>query len=133
MGYIRHNSIIVTGLSYPESKEKFELAHKKAKELFGKLVSGILVSETNGYLSFFIAPDGGKEDWELSNTYDIKRMELCNFIDGLAYDDGSNCLQFVNVAYDENYEAEVDRTNVDQKMFISSNLSHGHTNDSTNS
>ncbi|MED1863332.1 hypothetical protein P4V41_07670 [Fictibacillus nanhaiensis] len=109
MGYIRHNSIIVTGGGYPEADEKFYQAHKKARELFDSLVSEIIEGLTNGYKSFFVAPDGSKEGWELSNHYDIKRQELYSFIDLQQYGDGSNPTQFVDIGFDECNEVEVDR------------------------
>ncbi|KQL17666.1 hypothetical protein [Cytobacillus solani] len=111
MGYIRHNSFVVTGDSYPEAQRKLDLAHEKAVELFSNLVSPVIQGKTNGYQSFFVAPDGSKEGWDLSDEYDEKRKQLADFIDSLAYGDGSNCVQFVDVGFDECYEAEVDRTN----------------------
>ncbi len=116
MGYIRHNAIIVIGDSYQGAQEKFELAYRKAKELFGDLVSDVVKSvidgyQSGGYQSFFIAPDGSKEHWEESNAFDEKREIFANFIDSLAYSDGSNCLKFLDIGFDEFYEAEIDRKN----------------------
>jgi hypothetical protein len=111
MGYIRHNAIVVTGDGYDEAEKKFELAYRKANELFDGLVSNVIKGKINGYQSFFVAPDGSKEGWEISVEYDSKRKELADYIDSLAYSDGSNCIQFVDVGFDEIYEAEVDRTN----------------------
>lgn len=111
MGNIRHNAIIVTGSDYPDAIEKFDSAHQKARELFGELVSEPIEGVINGYRSFFVAPDGSKEGWSESDQYDIKRRELCDFIDSLAYGDGSNAVHFVDVGYDEGHLASVDRTN----------------------
>lgn len=111
MGYIRHNAIIVTSDNYPTGKEKFVQVYDKAKKLFGELVSNIITSKINGYISFFIAPDGSKEDWEISYKHDTKREKLCNFIESLAEVDGSNAIKFVDVSYDEAYKANIQRTN----------------------
>lgn len=115
MGYIKHNAIIVTGDSYPEAQLRFELAYQKAKELFGDLVSNIVPALINGYQSFFIAPDGSKEGWDLSDEYDKKRKEFMDFLDSLAYSDGSNAIKFVNVSFDECHEGEIERINAPKK------------------
>lgn len=111
MGYIRHNAIVVTGGGYPEADEKFYKAHKKAKELFDSLVSEVIEGLTNGYKSFFIAPEGSKEGWSLSDIYDLKRHEIASFIDLQAYSDGSNPTKFVDLAFDECNDVEVERKN----------------------
>jgi hypothetical protein len=61
MGYIRHDAIVVTGWD----KERVEPARAKAVEL-GLPCSELVHSPSNGYVSFFIAPDGSKEGWEAS-------------------------------------------------------------------
>ncbi|NRS20622.1 hypothetical protein HP398_29825 [Brevibacillus sp. HB1.4B] len=109
MGYMKHNAIVVTGARYEE--EAFLLAHKKAVELFEELVSPVINSHWNGNMSFFIAPDGSKEGWGESNEGDRLRKELSDYIDSLAYGDGSNSVKFVDVSYDEDHDVEVERTN----------------------
>lgn len=76
MGYINHHAIIVTawGTKY------IEPAHKRAKEIFGDSCSEIVPSQINGYVSFFIAPDGSKEGWSDSNSGDIRREEFKDFV-----------------------------------------------------
>lgn len=111
MGYVRHNAIIVTGDSYPEAQKKFLEVYVKAKELFGELVSPVIPSPTNGYQTFMIVPDGSKEGWDVSDEHDVKRHVLADFVDSVAYEDSSNPIQFVDVGFDECYEAKVDRTN----------------------
>lgn len=118
MGYIRHNAIVVTGGGYPEAQQKLKEAHQKANQLFNPLVSPIILGVSNGSASFFVAPDGSKEGWDTSNHYDTKRKELADFIDQLAYEDGSNCVQFVDVAFDEEYQTQIDRTNQKGQLFI---------------
>jgi hypothetical protein len=76
MGYISHHAMIVTGFN----KNSLKLAHKEAELRFTReggfcFVSPIITSPINGYLSFFIAPDGSKEGWEDSDYYDKARRE----------------------------------------------------------
>lgn len=114
MGYIRHNALIVIGDGYEEAYQKFNQVYEKAKELFGPLVTNVIHTEVNNYFSFMIAPDGSKEGWDLSDHYDEKRKQLSDYIDSLAYDDGSNAIQFADIALDECYEVEINRTNKDE-------------------
>lgn len=111
MGYIRHNAIIVTGDSYQGAQQDFEMAHKKAKKLFGNLVSDTIKGVINGYQSFFVAPDGSKEYWTESDEFDEKRKMLAGFIDSLAHSDGGNSLQFVDVGFGDSYDTKIDRQN----------------------
>lgn len=110
MGFIKHNAIIVTGVKY--SPREFRKAYDKACELFGiEGVSNIVASQINGFMSFFVAPDGSKEYWDDSNEGDSKRKQLADYIDSLAYGDGSTSVNFVDVSYDEKHKAKVERTN----------------------
>jgi hypothetical protein len=109
MGYIRHNAIIVTSGGYVEANEKLQLAHQKAVDLFGGLVTPIIISVMNDHQSFFVAPDGSKEYWDTSYEYTFRRESFADYVDSFAYDDGSNPLDFVDVGYDEEGHVEVDR------------------------
>jgi hypothetical protein len=111
MGYISHHAMVVTGYRHEEADETFQAVYEKAVDLFEDLVSPIIPTKRNGFQSFLIAPDGSKEGWDLSNEYNEKRKILGNFIDAQAYDDGSNDIQFVEVGYNEEYEAFIERTN----------------------
>jgi hypothetical protein len=92
MGIVNHNAIIVTGVH----EEGAKASHKIACELFGEdvligppssgvfgrnLVSPIIESTSNSYFSFFIAPDGSKEGWPTSNSYDNRREEFMRRVD----------------------------------------------------
>ena len=68
MGYIRHDAIIVTDWN----EDRLNAARDKAMEL-GLIVSEIVSSETNGYVSFLIAPDGSKEGWDTSEEHETRR------------------------------------------------------------
>ena len=108
MGYIKHHAIVVTG--YNDLVQK---AHGKAMDLFDwRMVSEIRPEVVNGYRSFFIAPDGSKEFWETSNVNDGKRSQFIQFIESLAYEDGSNSLRYAELFFGEdNGEAEMLRHN----------------------
>lgn len=76
MGYIRHHSIVVTSFD----KEYISESYNEAVKQFGSLVSELIESQTNGYVTFFIAPDGSKEGWTPSNEADVKRAEYISFL-----------------------------------------------------
>lgn len=114
MGYINHHAIVVTGDSYPYAEVAFRKAYEKGKELLGDLVSDVVKSKTNGYQSFFVAPDGSKEGWDLSDEHDARGEKLMDFIDSVAYEDGSNSIKYVEVSFDEYFDAEVTRKNADR-------------------
>ena len=95
MGYIKHQAIAVTiGIEQPIKE-----AHTKAKSIFKERVSEIINSETNGYKSFFIAPDGSKEGWETSQEGDRQRDTFVKWINSKAYEDGSNSISFCEFSY----------------------------------
>lgn len=105
---MRHNAIIVTGTNYEDEMDK---AHAKAIVLFPESVSEAIPSIVNGYTSFFIAPDGSKEIRSVSEYYDTQRKMFSDFVDSLAYEDGSNAVWFVDVGFNEHNETAIDRTN----------------------
>ncbi len=69
MGYMRHHTIVVTGWDREDTRK----AHNQAVKQFGHLVSQVVDSRLNGYVSFFIAPDGSKEGWSASHNGDDAR------------------------------------------------------------
>lgn len=111
MGYIKHNAMIITSDGYSEAMTRFDKVYNKAKELFDDLVSEPIKSNMNGYISFFIAPDGSKEGWDVSDEGDSNRKILCAYIDSLSFEDGSNAIKYVDVSYDEEHDTEVEKTN----------------------
>lgn len=68
MGHIKHEAIVVTS-SRPEHAD---MARKEAIEL-GLITTPLVKSESNGYVSFLIAPDGSKEGWADSDKGDAAR------------------------------------------------------------
>ena len=102
---IIHHAIIVTSWN----RDILHKAHSAALQIFGgTMVTEILESPVNGYLSFFIGPDGSKEGWEESNSGNEKRGVFIQWMNKQEYEDGSNCLQYVEVTYNnENSDAEI--------------------------
>lgn len=97
MGYIKHHGIAVTsGID-----ELIKEAHTKAKSIFNERTSELLTSETNGYKSFFIAPDGSKEGWDESNKGNAQRETFVKWINEQAYEDDSNSISFCEFFYGE--------------------------------
>ena len=94
MGYMRHHAIVVTSWS----DKHIQAAHKAAKEiysnwskniLFGAIVGGfdglvspIMCSPINSYMTFIVAPDGSKEGWDDSDEGNFKRDELIEWLEG---------------------------------------------------
>jgi len=111
MGYIKLNAIIVTGHECPDGEKRFQKAHEKAKEIFNgdderfHLVTEIRMSPNNGYLSFFIAPDGGKAGWDISEEFKQKRKEFTDYI----YFEPQ--FSFIDLAYDEEGHLWVEKSN----------------------
>lgn len=64
---MRHDTIVVT--SWQEKGVK--AAHDVAMRLLPTLTSPVVQASANGYSSFFIAPDGSKEGWEMSIQADV--------------------------------------------------------------
>ena len=108
MGYIKHHAIMVVGAGYPEAQKMLRDIHAKAIELFDSLVTPIIQGKVNNYETFFIAPDGSKEGWDMSDDYDQRRGELVEYINSLAYDDGSNAVSHMAVWLDEDGECEIE-------------------------
>jgi hypothetical protein len=90
MGYHNHHAIIVTAWDEKYIKE----THEKAIEIFGETCSEVVGSKINGYVSFFIAPDGSKESGEDSNAGNNRRDDFKRWINK---HDG--CLDAVEIYY----------------------------------
>lgn len=69
MGYIRHDAIIVTGMS-----KYVAIAHSKAFNLQLETTS-METSRINGECSFLIIPDGSKEGWTDSDEAEVHRQK----------------------------------------------------------
>ena len=63
------------------------------------MVSPILLAPINGHRSFFIAPDGSKEGWDISKNGNTARAKFREYLRSLEYADGSTPLKWVEVQY----------------------------------
>ena len=96
MGTIHHHAIVVT--SY--DGELTRKVHQVAVRIGGN-VSPVSYASTNGYTSFCVFPDGSKEYWSESDEADGRRKELIKYIDSLAYEDGSNTVEYAHISFGE--------------------------------
>lgn len=94
MGYMRHHALVIT--SWHEDLPKI---HARAVELCAHLVSPIVRGSCNGYASFFIAPDGSKEGWDISDDGDDNRSTLISELEAMRYEDGSSPIDWVEVQF----------------------------------
>lgn len=96
MGYIRHHAIIVTSWK----QNKIEEAHRVACDIF-PVVSEITKNIVNHYMSFFIPPDGSKEGWDESEIGNKRRDKFITWLDKQRWGDGSTCLGWVEIQYED--------------------------------
>lgn len=81
MGYIRHNAIIVTSYDYDKISEAYDIAKSIFRKYgISRLVGPIIGSVANEYKTFFIAPDGSKEGWDISNAGNDARDEFIHWL-----------------------------------------------------
>jgi len=93
MGYIKHKSIIVTGWDDDNMKAARQIAvdifDRNVVDQNGGVSGGSLIGEIvkgldGGFISFFIAPDGSKESFDLSAQCDDARTEFLDWLDANA-------------------------------------------------
>lgn len=103
MGYIRHDAILVTTWN----REATDAAANKAREM-GLAILGPSDEAMNGYRTLLVCPDGSKEGWDLSDEFDARRKAFVEYLNGVRYEDGETCLEWVAVAYGgDDYRAEI--------------------------
>lgn len=108
MGYMRHHAILVS----TEIGDIYE-AYAVAEHLGCKL-SPVTESTINGVLSFAVFPDGSKEGWEESNTGDLQRKQLKQWLQAQKYEDGSSPFDWAEVQYgDDDGDNRIIETGVD--------------------
>lgn len=77
------------------------LLYKKnmeAKDGF-KLISPVVESLINHYYTFFIAPDGSKEGYDLSDDSDVIRKKTIDLLQELKDTNGEHAVNFVEISY----------------------------------
>jgi len=101
MGYIAHDAVVVTASDYmldqPEMPD-VEAFRQEMPEAMRGLLVGPIQSLTNGYLTWFFAPDGSKEGWGLSDAVEAWRERFVALF-GFRYGDGSTPFEVVWVRY----------------------------------
>lgn len=91
MGYFRHHTIIVTGWD----AQSVAIAQQEAKKLFFT-TSEVTPTAINGFISFFIPPDGSKEGWDASDDCNQNRDKFIEWLHSHAYS-----LRWVEVSFGE--------------------------------
>lgn len=94
MGHMRHHAIMVTSFD----RMRLEWAAAKAVEM-GCTVIGPLDIKINNISTFLVCPDGSKEGWSQSNVGDRQRKDFITYLNSLRHSDGSNNLEWAEVAY----------------------------------
>lgn len=98
MSYLCHHAIIVTGSL--DAGPFLLQAHAKAMRLFTSHVSPLVHSTVNGIASFFVAPDGSKEGWNMSDEGDRQRAEFVRYLrDEQVDEDGYPRFPWAEVQY----------------------------------
>jgi hypothetical protein len=104
MGYMRYHTIIVSSWDSDMLREAHDVASGLLIELSDEesglsLLSPITGGLRNGVASFMIAPDGSKEGWAPSDAMDEFRSTYTEWLKSKAYEDGSTCLEWVEVQF----------------------------------
>jgi hypothetical protein len=110
MGYMRHHAIVVT--SWDEQlldQVRDQIVALDEADL--ALTSSIVDGPSNGFQSFFIAPDGSKEGWPESDAGDRFRDAAVEVLRSVAYSDGSSSVDWCEVQFgDDNDDNRVVRS-----------------------
>ena len=98
MGHIRHEAIIVTGYrADPEYPGAPDITHAQDKAtMLGLEVTDIIQSVMNGYTTFVVVPDGGKEGWSTSDEYGLRRA---SFLEWLKTNNRNFLFDWVHIQY----------------------------------
>jgi hypothetical protein len=99
VGYMCHNAVIVTGWREEDMISAHDHASKLANEHGACWVSPLSPQLTNGYQSFFVAPDGSKEGWAESKNGDAVRHGLIEWLQAHRYSDGSSSMNWVEIQF----------------------------------
>lgn len=103
MGYLRRHTIVVTG-TYGDYINK---AHAFAQGT-GAQVTDIMQAPVNTEHTFYVLPDGSKEGWCNSIEGDRRRAKIVDYLEGMAYEDGSSPLAWAELFYgDEQGDAAI--------------------------
>ena len=100
MGYMSHHAIVVCGIDLGniDMGNSINEARKIAKSIF-PYVSPLSPETMNGYQSFFIPPDGSKENRRESEMGDAQRDKFIEQLKLMEYEDGSSPVSWVEVQF----------------------------------
>lgn len=105
---IRHHTLVVT-VHDQKLAEKLRLQisdlYKKnmeAKNGF-QLISPIVASLIGGYYTFFIAPDGSKEGYDLSDDGDMIRTKVIELLESYKTNDATFPVSYVELFYGDDF------------------------------
>ena len=107
VGTVIHVATIVTSFI----SEMLGEARDEAIRIFPReMVTDIGISPVNKYYTFVILPCGSKEGWGEKARDDDDRAEFMHWVDGKAYEDGSNALEVGTARYGYDLESASDGT-----------------------
>lgn len=100
------------------SQEGIDCAYEAAVRIFDEpddlpsygltMLTPILTSPANGWYTFFVGPDGGKESGESSKRGDARRAEFRAWLKSQNYDHGESRYAWVELYYcDDTLQTEI--------------------------
>lgn len=81
------------------NKKNVKFAHAKAKAIFGKLVSPVITSPFNGYLTFMIAGSASKADKDPHEAEIAQRKVFYHSLNEISYDNGEAGVDWIEVTF----------------------------------
>lgn len=107
MSYTKHHVIIVTSFM----KSHIYLAHAQANMIMQPLVTNVYSSPLNEWYTFFIRPDGSKENWKDSDDYNKKRKEFLRWMKK-----ENNFCDYVEVMFGSDENEDIDNDDLKPKV-----------------
>lgn len=112
MSYMRHEAIVVTGVSFKEIIEPdlIEDSRERILAIEGLLlpISELMQSPVNNTYSYTVYSSGSNMGWNIYERCCEQREEIVKILRSYEFDDGSNPLKWVVVMYgDDNGESAI--------------------------
>lgn len=103
MGFIRHNTIVVTSWNSELIKQAAAFARSLDLQVLGPSALAM-----NHYRTLCIPSDGSKEGWPESNEADARRAKFREWLRTQVHKDDSSSLEWFEAAYgDDDEEASI--------------------------
>lgn len=105
MGYDRHQAIVVTSYSREDIDHAYAVAVRTFDSMEDRMeygcdmVTPIMMSPSNGWFTFFVGPDGGKESGPASAEGDARRAAFRAWLKSQAHEHGESRYAWVEVQY----------------------------------